>query len=41
MARIDPDTIKLLKDRLLRVPMEVEEHENDESQPNDNGIGDQ
>lgn len=27
VARIDPDTIKLLKDRLLRVSFEIEEHE--------------
>jgi hypothetical protein len=26
-ARIDPDTIKILKDRLLRVPFELEQHE--------------
>jgi len=25
-SRIDPDTIKLLKDRLLRVPLEIEKH---------------
>jgi hypothetical protein len=25
-ARIDPDTIKILKDRLLRVPLEIERH---------------
>jgi len=38
VACIDPDTIKLLKARLLRVPMEVEEHENDEAQPEELGI---
>jgi len=27
-SRIDPDTIKILKDRLLRVPFELEQHEN-------------
>jgi len=32
-ARIDPDTIKILKDRLLRVPMEIEQHEGDADQP--------
>jgi hypothetical protein len=25
-ATIDPDTIKLLKDRLLRIPLEIEMH---------------
>jgi hypothetical protein len=25
-SRIDPDTIKLLKDKLLRVPFEIEKH---------------
>ena len=29
-ARIDPDTIKLLKDKLLRIPFELEEHWEDE-----------
>jgi hypothetical protein len=29
-ARIDPNTIKLLKDRLLRVPFDLEEHASDE-----------
>ena len=29
-SRIDTDTIRLLKDRLLRVPLEIEKHENDE-----------
>ena len=28
-ARIDPDTIKLLKDKLLRVPFEIEKHSGD------------
>lgn len=28
-ARMDPDTIKLLKDKLLRVPMEMERHQDD------------
>lgn len=28
-ARIDPDTIKLLKDKLLRVPFEIEKHTGD------------
>jgi len=27
-ARLDPDTIKVLKDRLLRLPFEMEKHEN-------------
>jgi hypothetical protein len=26
-SRIDPDTIKLLKDKLLRIPLEIEKHE--------------
>jgi len=39
VARIDPDTIKLLKDRLLRVLMEVGEHKNDEGQPGASGAG--
>ena len=29
-SRIDSDTIKLLKDRLLRVPLEMESHAADE-----------
>jgi hypothetical protein len=29
-SRIDPDTIKMLKDGLLRVPFEIEEHATDE-----------
>jgi hypothetical protein len=28
-ARLDPDTIKLLKDKLLRVPFEIEKHSGD------------
>ena len=28
-SRIDPDTIKLLKDKLLRIPLEIEKHETD------------
>lgn len=28
-SRIDPDTIKLLKDKLLRIPLEVEKHGNE------------
>jgi len=28
-ARLDPDTIKLLKDKLLRVPFEIEKHASD------------
>jgi hypothetical protein len=28
-SRIDPDTIKLLKDKLLRVPLEIEKHTGD------------
>jgi Histidine kinase-, DNA gyrase B-, and HSP90-like ATPase len=28
-SRIDPDTIKLLKDKLLRVPLEIEKHASD------------
>jgi hypothetical protein len=31
-ARIDPDTIKILKDKLLRVPFEVEQHEYSEEE---------
>ena len=27
-SRMDPDTIKLFKDKLLRVPLEIEMHEN-------------
>ena len=38
-SRIDPDTTKILKDRLLRVPMDIEQHENDgdqsKNQPDD------
>jgi hypothetical protein len=30
-ARVDPDTIKLLKDQLLRVPFDIEMHEADAS----------
>jgi hypothetical protein len=26
-SRIDPDTVKLLKDKLLRVPLEIESHD--------------
>ena len=33
-SRIDSDTIKLLKDRLLRVPLEMESHPADEQVPN-------
>lgn len=29
-ARIDPDTIKLLKDKLLRIPLEIEKHSTEE-----------
>ena len=29
-SRIDSDTIKLLKDKLLRIPLEIERHSNEE-----------
>ena len=29
-SQIDPDTIKLLKDKLLRIPLEIEKHEGEE-----------
>ena len=29
-SRIDPDTVKLLKDRLLRIPLEIEKHSSEE-----------
>jgi hypothetical protein len=31
--RIDPETIKILKDRLLRIPLEIERHSFDDSMP--------
>ena len=34
-ARIDSDTIKLLKDRLLRVPLEMESHAAGEEAPDE------
>jgi hypothetical protein len=32
-SRIDPDTIKLLKDKLLRVPFDIEKHAGDDQHP--------
>ena len=29
-ARLDPDTVKLLKDHLLRVPLQMESHSQEE-----------
>ncbi len=29
-SRIDPDTIRILKDGFLRLPMKMEEHQSDE-----------
>jgi len=32
-STIDPDTVKLLKDRLLRVPLSMESHEQEQQAP--------
>jgi hypothetical protein len=32
-SRIDPDTIRILKDGFLRVPMQIEEHQSEQETP--------
>ena len=38
-ASIDPDTVKLLKDRLMRVPVEMESHSDADSELEGEEVG--